>query len=63
MTIESQRPKVTKSEDELATMIREDLLKVDGCPQRGVSVRVYGIPWKAMLCSVLKQVRSTIRPS
>ncbi len=49
MTIESERPKETKTEDELAAMIREDLQKVDGCPQRGVSVTVYGIPWKAML--------------
>ena len=49
MTIESVRPKEIKTEDEIAAMIREDLHKVDGCPQRGVSVTVYGIPWKAML--------------
>ena len=49
MTIESERPKETKAEDEIAAMIREDLHKVDGCPQRGVSVTVYGMPWKAML--------------
>jgi len=30
-------------------MIREDLSKVDGCPERGVNVTVYGIPWNAML--------------
>ncbi len=30
-------------------MIREDLQKVDGCPLRGVSVTMYGTPWKAML--------------
>jgi hypothetical protein len=30
-------------------MILQDLLNIDGCPQRGVSVTVYGIPWKAML--------------
>ena len=49
MTIESERPRETKTEGELAAMIREDLRKVDGCPQRGASVTVYGIPWKAML--------------
>jgi hypothetical protein len=30
-------------------MIREDLSKVDGCPERVVNVTVYGIPWRAML--------------
>jgi hypothetical protein len=30
-------------------MILEDLSKVDGCPERGVNVTVYGIPWKPML--------------
>jgi hypothetical protein len=30
-------------------MILEDLRKVDGCPERGVNVTVYGIPWNAML--------------
>jgi hypothetical protein len=49
VTTESHRPRETKTEDELAAMIREDLLKVDGCPERGVLVTVYGIPWKAML--------------
>jgi hypothetical protein len=49
VTIESERPREKKTEEELAAMIREDLHKVDGCPQRGVSVTVYGIPWKAML--------------
>jgi hypothetical protein len=28
-------------------MIREDLSKMDGCPECGVTVTVYGIPWKA----------------
>ena len=44
-----ERPKQLKSADELAAMIRDDLLKVDGCPKRGINVTVYGIPWKAML--------------
>lgn len=44
-----ERAKERKTAEELATMIREDLSKVDGCPQRGVSVTVYGIPWKSML--------------
>jgi len=30
-------------------MILQDLLNMDGCPQNGVSVTVYGIPWKALL--------------
>jgi hypothetical protein len=38
----------TKTAEELAAMIREDLSKVDGCPERGVNVTVYGIPWNAM---------------
>jgi hypothetical protein len=45
----SERPKKTKTTDELAAMILEDLTKIDGCPQRGLTVTVYGIPWKAML--------------
>ena len=39
----------TKTAGELAAMIREDLSKVDGCPERRVNVTVYGIPWNAML--------------
>ena len=39
----------TKTAEELAAMIREDLSKVDGCPEHGVNVTVYGIPWNAML--------------
>ena len=41
--------KETKTAEELAAMIREDLSNVDGCPERGVSVTVYGIPWRVML--------------
>ena len=39
----------TKTAEELAAMIRDDLSKLDGCPERGVNVTVYGIPWNAML--------------
>jgi hypothetical protein len=41
--------KEPRTADDLAAMILADLSKVDGCPQRGVKVTVYGIPWKAML--------------
>ena len=41
--------KEAKTAEELAAMIREDLSNVDGCPERGVSVTVYGVPWRAML--------------
>jgi hypothetical protein len=44
-----ERAKERKTAEELAAMIREDLGKVDGCPERGVTVSVYGIPWKSML--------------
>jgi hypothetical protein len=43
------RKKEIKTADELARMIREDLGKMDGCPERGVTVTVYGLPWKSML--------------
>jgi hypothetical protein len=50
LTMEArERAKEEKTADELAAMIREDLGKVDGCPERGVTVTVYGIPWKSML--------------
>jgi hypothetical protein len=45
----SEPAKQTKTAEELAAMILEDLRKVDGCPERGVNVTVYGIPWNAML--------------
>jgi hypothetical protein len=38
----------TKTAEELAAMIHEDLSKIDGCPKRGVNVTVYGLPWNAM---------------
>jgi hypothetical protein len=41
--------KQTKTAEELAAMIHEDLSKMDGCPKRGVTVTVYGIPWRSML--------------
>lgn len=41
--------KEIKTTEELAGMIHEDLSKVDGCPQNGVVVTLYGIPWKSML--------------
>jgi hypothetical protein len=42
-------PKETKTAEELEKMILEDLRNMGGCPKRGVSVTVYGIPWNAML--------------
>ena len=44
-----QRVKELKSAAELEAMILEDLRKVAGCPEKGVNVTVYGIPWKGML--------------
>jgi len=41
--------KQPKTAEELEAMILEDLRKVDGCPQKGVNVTVYGIPWNALL--------------
>jgi hypothetical protein len=43
------RTKQPKTSAELEAMILEDLRKVDGCPQQGVTVTVYGIPWNALL--------------
>jgi hypothetical protein len=40
----SERPKERKTAEELAAMIHEDLTKVDSCPERGITVTVYGIP-------------------
>jgi hypothetical protein len=44
-----QPPKETRTAEKISAMVRQDLLNMDGCPQDGVSVTVYGIPWKAML--------------
>lgn len=41
--------KQIKTAEERAAMIHEDLSKVDGCPEAGVNVTVYGLPWRAML--------------
>jgi hypothetical protein len=42
--------KEMKTADELAMMIRHDLSKVDGCPERGVTVTVYGLnPWNSLV--------------
>jgi hypothetical protein len=46
---EEKRTKQKKTAEELAAMIREDLSQMDGCPKQGVTVTVYGIPWKSML--------------
>jgi hypothetical protein len=45
----SEPAKQSKTTTELEALILADLLNVDGCPQKGVKVTVYGIPWKAML--------------
>ena len=47
--LEHQPTKQVKTSAELEAMILEDLRKVEGCPQHGVTVTVYGIPWNAML--------------
>ena len=44
-----KRTKERKTAEELEAMILEDLSKMDDCPQSGVTVIVYGIPWKSML--------------
>ena len=46
---DNARAKGQKTAEELAAMIHADLSKMDGCPQQGVAVTVYGIPWKSML--------------
>ena len=39
-----------KTHDELAAMIHQDLTQIEGCPQLGVKVTVYGLsPWNSML--------------
>jgi hypothetical protein len=44
-----ERPKQMKTAEELAAMVHADLSQMDGCPSKGVSVTVYGTPWKSML--------------
>jgi hypothetical protein len=41
--------KETRTAEQLTAMIQEDLSKVDGCPESGVVVTIYGTPWRAML--------------
>jgi hypothetical protein len=42
--------KQTKTAEELAAMIHQDLSQIEGCPERGVKVTVYGLnPWNSML--------------
>jgi hypothetical protein len=48
--MDSEKPeKQIKTAEKLVAMIREDLSKVAGCPQAGVNVTVYDLPWNAML--------------
>jgi hypothetical protein len=46
---EKKYTKQKKTAEELAAIIHEDLSQMDGCPKQGVTVAVYGIPWKSML--------------
>jgi hypothetical protein len=42
--------KETKTAEELAAMIHDDVSMIEGCPPRGVRVTVYGLnPWNALL--------------
>jgi hypothetical protein len=42
--------KQTKTVEELTAMIHQDLSQIEGCPERGVKVTVYGLnPWNSML--------------
>jgi hypothetical protein len=42
--------KQKKTAEELAVRIHDDLGQIEGCPQRGLKVTVYGFsPWNAML--------------
>ena len=42
--------KQTKTAEELATMILQDLSNVEGCPRRGITVTVCGLdPWNVLL--------------
>jgi hypothetical protein len=45
----TNRTKETKTAEELERMILDDLHNVNGCPERGIRVTVYGTPWNAML--------------
>jgi hypothetical protein len=42
--------KQTKTVEELAAMIHQDLSQIEGCPKQGVKVTVYGLnPWNCLL--------------
>jgi hypothetical protein len=42
--------KEKRAPEELAAMIHHDLSQIEGCPQRGIKVSVYGSnPWNSML--------------
>jgi fumarylacetoacetate (FAA) hydrolase family protein len=42
--------KQTKTVEELAAMIHQDLSQIEGCPEAGVKVTVYGLnPWNCLL--------------
>jgi hypothetical protein len=47
----NQQPvKQKKTAEELAAMIHQDLSQIEGCPQRGLAVTVYGLnPWNSLL--------------
>jgi hypothetical protein len=42
--------KQKKPAEELAAILHQDLSQIEGCPQRGIKVTVYGLnPWNSML--------------
>jgi hypothetical protein len=44
------KAKEKKTAEELAAMIHHDLSQIEGCPERGVKVTVYGLsPWNSLL--------------
>jgi hypothetical protein len=44
------RAKEKRTAEELAAMIHHDLSQIEGCPQRGVKLTVYGLsPWNSLL--------------
>jgi hypothetical protein len=44
------KAKEKRTAEELAAMIHYDLSQIEGCPQRGVKVTVYGLsPWNSLL--------------
>jgi hypothetical protein len=51
----TQRPKETKTADELASMILADLRQVEGCPKEGVTVYVYAAAGPVRNRAELKQ--------